>query len=205
MINTSTNVTASQPPARRKLIGGLCVSMLILLGAQRHSPARPLTGAPTGSNSSQIEASPLPDAPAANQSMELIHNLPTLAAEPVLAAAAVTPGSATPAGESITGGRVVWMQVTAYCGCKKCCGPHARGLTASGRSIDYNDGNFVAADTSILSFGTKLLIPGYADGKAVEVIDRGSAIKGNHVDVFFPTHEEARAWGRKWIAVTVLD
>ncbi len=97
------------------------------------------------------------------------------------------------------------MEVTAYCGCKKCCGPHAIGLTASGRPISYNSGVFVAADTKLLPFGTRLLIPGYNDGKPVEVIDRGSAIKGHHIDVFFPTHEEAVEWGRKWIAVSVAN
>ena len=100
-------------------------------------------------------------------------------------------------------GKVVWVLVTAYCGCPKCCGPNARGLTASGRSVSYNGGKFVAADTHLFKFGTQLRIPGYAEGEAVEVIDRGGAIKGYHIDVFFPTHEEARAWGKKWLAVTV--
>lgn len=99
--------------------------------------------------------------------------------------------------------KVIWLEVTAYCPCVKCCGPNARGLTASGRSIAYNGGLFVAADKKLFKFGTKLSIPGYANGQAVEVIDRGGAIKGAHIDVFFPTHEQARQWGRKWIAVTV--
>jgi len=102
------------------------------------------------------------------------------------------------------GRRVVWMEVTAYCACKKCCGPNAIGLTASGRRVSYNSGKFVAADTSVLPFGTKLIIPGY-DSQPVEVIDRGSAIKGNKLDVFFASHEEAMKWGRQMIAVTVVE
>ena len=101
--------------------------------------------------------------------------------------------------------KVVWMEVTAYCGCKKCCGSHAQGLTASGKPITYNDGHFVAADKKLFKFGAKLQIPGYADGAPVEVIDRGGAIRGYHIDVFFPTHEQARQWGRKWLAVTVVE
>ncbi len=97
------------------------------------------------------------------------------------------------------------MEVTAYCPCTKCCGPKAQGLTASGKPVSYNGGRFVAADTKKLKFGTKLLIPGYADGEAVEVIDRGGAIKGDKLDVFFPTHQEALVWGRKKIAVLVED
>ena len=100
---------------------------------------------------------------------------------------------------------VIMMQVTAYCPCTRCCGSHAQGLTASGKPISFNGGHFVAADTRLFKFGTKLQIPGYADGQAVEVVDKGGAIKGNHLDVFFPTHEQAKAWGRKWIAVTVME
>jgi 3D (Asp-Asp-Asp) domain-containing protein len=100
--------------------------------------------------------------------------------------------------------RVIWMEVTAYCACPKCCGPMAKGITASGKLVNYNGGKFVAADTSMLPFGTKLVIPGYA-GKPVEVIDRGSAIKGNKLDVFFASHQEALKWGRQNIAVTVVE
>jgi 3D (Asp-Asp-Asp) domain-containing protein len=101
--------------------------------------------------------------------------------------------------------RVVRMEVTAYCPCKLCCGPHAHGVTASGKPVSFNDGHFVAADTRALPFGTKLLIPGYDNDQPVQVIDRGGAIKGNKLDVFFPTHEQAREWGRRWVMVTVMD
>jgi 3D (Asp-Asp-Asp) domain-containing protein len=98
---------------------------------------------------------------------------------------------------------IVKMMVTAYCPCTKCCGENASGITASGKLVTDNNGQFVAADPS-LSFGTKLIIPGYASG-AVEVLDRGGAIRGNHIDVFFPTHEEALKWGRKMLDVVVVD
>lgn len=98
--------------------------------------------------------------------------------------------------------RPVLMEVTAYCPCTKCCGKDAHGVTASGRHVSHNNGRFVAADTSVLPFGTKLVIPGYGNGP-VEVVDRGGAIKGNKLDVFYPTHEEARQWGRRWVEVIV--
>jgi len=101
--------------------------------------------------------------------------------------------------------RQILMEVTAYCACKKCCGPRAQGLTASGRRIDFNGGRFVAADTRLLKFNTKLLVPGYAAGQPVQVIDRGGAIKGNKLDVFFNSHDQARKWGRQWLLVTVVD
>ena len=100
---------------------------------------------------------------------------------------------------------VVWMEVTAYCPCTKCCGPNAHGMTASGKDVGYNGGAFVAADTAQYSFGTRLSIPGYHDGQSVEVIDRGSAIKGDHLDVFFPTHQQALQWGRQRLPVTIVQ
>jgi 3D (Asp-Asp-Asp) domain-containing protein len=106
---------------------------------------------------------------------------------------------------AIKGGRVMWMEVTAYCACRKCCGASAKGITASGRSVAYNRGKFVAADIGVLPFGTELRIPGYNDGQPVEVIDKGGAIKGNRLDVHFPSHRAALEWGRQWVPVVVNE
>jgi 3D (Asp-Asp-Asp) domain-containing protein len=101
--------------------------------------------------------------------------------------------------------RVMIMEVTAYCPCRKCCGKKARGLTASGFKVTHNAGLFVAADTALLPFQTRLLIPGYAGEKPVPVLDRGGAIKGNRIDVFFASHKEALQWGRRTIEVQVVS
>jgi 3D (Asp-Asp-Asp) domain-containing protein len=133
----------------------------------------------------------------AGRSTELLHDTTTTPAI-ITMAAPVIAGSTLQA-------RTIWMEVTAYCGCKKCCGPRACGLTASGRSTAYNGGLFVAADTRLLPFETQLKIPGYAGDLPVEVIDRGRAIRGQHIDVFFPTHSQAVAWGRRWLPVTIVE
>lgn len=104
----------------------------------------------------------------------------------------------------LPGVRRIEMEVTAYCACPKCCGPNAMGITASGKPVSHNHGRFVAADTRLLPFGTRLSIPGYHGGIEVEVIDRGGAIKGNKLDVFFPSHEQAKQWGRQRLLVTVF-
>jgi 3D (Asp-Asp-Asp) domain-containing protein len=100
--------------------------------------------------------------------------------------------------------KTIEMEVTAYCPCTKCCGPKAQGITASGKNVHYNDGQFVAADKKF-AFGTKLIIPGYAGSKTVEVTDRGGAIKGNKLDVYFHSHAEALKWGRQKLTVTVIE
>jgi 3D (Asp-Asp-Asp) domain-containing protein len=135
---------------------------------------------------------------------ELLHDATSV----TLTQSAEQPEAATPVVETpakLRKVRTIRMQVTAYCACKKCCGSSARGLTASGRRVTYNGGAFVAADTDLLPFGTRLVIPGYHNGKPVEVIDRGGAIKGRHIDLFFPSHEQALEWGNQWLDVTVVE
>ena len=61
---------------------------------------------------------------------------------------------------------------------------------------------FVAADGRY-PFDTEMLIPGYSNSQPVKVLDRGGAIKGNRLDVFFATHEEALQWGVQYLKVDV--
>ena len=95
----------------------------------------------------------------------------------------------------------VQMRVTAYCPCEKCCGRFADGITANGHKIQPGD-TFVAADARY-PFETELIIPGYNASKPVKVLDRGGAIKGNRIDVFFHTHEKALQWGVQYLDVKI--
>lgn len=91
--------------------------------------------------------------------------------------------------------------VTAYCPCEKCCGRWAKitpRVTASGHKIKPGD-RFAAAPKGY-QFGQELDIPGYG---SVKIEDRGGAIKGNKLDVFFPSHQAALEWGRKELDVKV--
>jgi len=97
--------------------------------------------------------------------------------------------------------QTVRMRVTAYCPCAKCCGQSADGITANGHRIAEGD-RFVAADRQY-TFGTELIIPGYHGDTPVRVLDRGGAIKGNKLDVFFNTHQEALEWGVRHLDVNV--
>jgi 3D (Asp-Asp-Asp) domain-containing protein len=45
-----------------------------------------------------------------------------------------------------------------------------------------------------------MTIPGYG---TVKVEDRGGAIKGDRLDVLFPTHQEALEWGVQWLDVEI--
>jgi 3D (Asp-Asp-Asp) domain-containing protein len=93
------------------------------------------------------------------------------------------------------------MRVTAYCPCPSCCGEYSDGITANGHEILPGD-TFVAADRRY-SFDTEMLIPGYSNSQPVKVLDRGGVIKGNRLDVFFATHQEALQWGVQYLEVHV--
>ncbi|HEV7298914.1 MAG TPA: 3D domain-containing protein [Tepidisphaeraceae bacterium] len=184
MTKTQTNLL--QRVARGTFVG-LCAAMAIgMIGAVS---VRGQAG--TGVTSGAVEG--------VNLAFETV--APVAVATEVTTPAAVELSSAKPQPKS----KVVRMEVTGYCPCKKCCGPNAQGITASGKKVSYNRGRFVAADTKVLPFGTKLSIPGYHDGTAVEVIDRGGAIKGKKLDLYFPTHQAALNWGRQHVDVTVME
>ena len=88
------------------------------------------------------------------------------------------------------------FEVTAYCPCIKCCGK-TDGITASGTKA--TSGRTIAADTTIFPFGTELYIN---DHKYI-VEDKGGAIKGKKLDIFFETHSEALQWGRRQVEVFI--
>ncbi|HIE44196.1 MAG TPA: hypothetical protein EYP78_05315 [Candidatus Omnitrophica bacterium] len=117
------------------------------------------------------------------------------------------------------GGReaTITMVVTAYCPCGKCCGwernwlgmpvynsgPSKGKRKRIGITVDGTRARIgtIAADISKYPFGTRMYVPGYGWGV---VHDTGSDIKRDHIDVFFPTHQQALNWGRKVLKVRVI-
>ena len=91
--------------------------------------------------------------------------------------------------------RAEWRTVTLshFCACKRCCGPQAHGMTASGKR--FRPG-ILAADPSI-PFGARIQV----DGQWREVLDRGGAIKGNRLDLAVRSHREARRKGVREVKV----
>ena len=83
------------------------------------------------------------------------------------------------------------VNVTHYCACTKCCGPNAKGITASGKRVAVG----MVAMSSYYPFGTQIMI----NGIMYTVEDRGgSGIENNiaRVDIFVPDHNEALRLGR---------
>lgn len=100
------------------------------------------------------------------------------------------------------------FSLTAYCPCVKCCGewsaehPSRIGTdyiqkTASGTIP--TQGRTIGVDPSVIPFGTVVVINGH------EYIaeDRGSAVKGNTIDIYFESHDEALEFGRQTAEVFI--
>ena len=142
----------------------------------------------------------------------------------ILGAACILAASLLPAGCVSRGVKpppgvapeTVLLETTGYCKCGACCGwkrnwwgrpviaagpnrgePKAVGVTASGSRARPGT---LAADTRLYPFGTVMYVPGYGYGV---VADRGSAIQGRHIDLYFRRHGDGLDWGRQRLAVKV--
>lgn len=88
------------------------------------------------------------------------------------------------------------FNATAYCGCAACCGS-AGGHTASGTTPKA--GRTIATDPSVIPLGSTVII----DGHEYTAEDTGGAIGGKRIDIFFSSHGEALAFGRRSVEVSI--
>lgn len=90
------------------------------------------------------------------------------------------------------------FETTAYCNCAQCC-PGGHILTYSGTVPKAN--HTISADISIYPIGTKLMI-----GDIVYTVeDIGSNVNGNHLDIYFETHQQALNYGLKTVDVYLAE
>lgn len=91
-----------------------------------------------------------------------------------------------------------WYTLTAYCPCSICCGQWANGITSTGTVATA--GRTIAVDPRVIPYGTEVII----NGNTYVAEDCGGAIKGNRIDVYFDTHQEALAFGVQYAEVVIL-
>lgn len=90
------------------------------------------------------------------------------------------------------------FKLTAYCPCRGCSegwGSH----TSSGAMAAAS--HTVAVDPKVIPMGSKLLI----DGTIYTAEDIGGAVKGNHIDIFFDSHGQARRFGTRTAQVYLVQ
>lgn len=91
------------------------------------------------------------------------------------------------------------FELSFYCPCEKCVGKKKIVRTASGTKPKAN--YTIAVDTRIIPLGSILYIEGFGYFIAQ---DTGSAIKGNRIDIFVDSHQQALKLGRKKANVYLL-
>ena len=91
------------------------------------------------------------------------------------------------------------MEATAYTAyCSGCSGTTAYGIDLRANPNE----KVIAVDPRIIPLGTRVWVEGYGEAIAG---DTGGAIKGNKIDVFIPSHENAMQWGRKQVKLIILN
>jgi 3D (Asp-Asp-Asp) domain-containing protein/LysM repeat protein len=127
-------------------------------------------------------------------------NAPTATATPSTNQATTKSEPAAAAPSTTTEGKKkLIMEATAYtASCEGCS-----GITATGIDLRANpDLKVISVDPSVIPLGSKVYVEGYGEAIAG---DTGGAIKGNKIDVFIPSKEEAIQFGRKQVEVTILN
>lgn len=101
------------------------------------------------------------------------------------------------------------FKLTAYCSCEKCCGKWAlnRPKDENGKDIVYGStgtilvaGTSIAVDPSVIPYGSQVEI----NGHTYTAHDTGGAIKGNRIDVYFDSHQDALNFGVQYAEVFLI-
>ncbi|HHW29170.1 MAG TPA: DUF348 domain-containing protein [Syntrophomonadaceae bacterium] len=95
-------------------------------------------------------------------------------------------------GDVIRYRKVIRARATAY-------GPSTGKYTATGHQVARG---VVAVDPRVIPLGSRLYVDGYGYGRALDV---GGAVKGNAVDLFFPSDAECYRWGVRYVNVYILQ
>ena len=101
-----------------------------------------------------------------------------------------------------------WIEAvaTAYCPCERCCGSWALnrpdGIVYTASGTEAVQGVTIAADWSIYPPGTVLFVEGLGE---MVVQDRGGAIQGQKIDVYFESHDDALQFGRQNVRFYIVN
>ncbi|OIK13050.1 peptidoglycan-binding protein [Bacillus sp. MUM 116] len=103
------------------------------------------------------------------------------------------------ASTSDSSSKEITVKATAYtASCEGCS-----GITATGINIKANPNKkVIAVDPSVIPLGSKVYVEGYGEAIAG---DTGGAIKGNRIDIFIPSEQDAVNFGVKKLKVKILN
>lgn len=90
------------------------------------------------------------------------------------------------------------FRTTAYCPCRGCSGKWG-GRTSTGTVATA--GHTISVDPRVIPYGSRLMI----GGVIYTAEDCGGGVRGNHIDIFFNTHGETRAYGTRSMEVFLVQ
>lgn len=105
--------------------------------------------------------------------------------------------------------KIIYVTATAYCTCPKCCGiwsaEHESRIGTGYVQTTYSgtiptEGRTIAVDPDVIPLGSTVV----ADDREYIAEDIGGAIKGDRIDFYFDSHEEALAFGCQKLTVEVF-
>jgi 3D (Asp-Asp-Asp) domain-containing protein len=171
----------------------LIVLTLLVAVVARRAPAPP-------SFAAAVEVSPNSMAPGTEPVLDVLPE-----AIPALSPVLLKPAIQVYRGREFRLVKTLTLRVTAYASDPRCTYPYDGKTTASGLPVTTNGGHLVAADTDLIPMHSLVIVPGYAQGRPVPVLDRGSAIKGHRLDVLLPTFNQAKSWGVRTLHVEIYQ
>lgn len=147
------------------------------------------------------ETAPAAEAPTeSTPAVEEQATAPAESAPAVEAVEAPAPAESAPAVEAQAPNPTeITVEATAYtASCEGCS-----GITATGINLLENPNQkVISVDPTVIPLGSKVYVEGYGEAIAG---DTGGAIKGNKIDVFIPSKQDAINFGRKQLKVTLLN
>lgn len=137
--------------------------------------------------------------------LSIINDLKTSTAitdKPIMPAAhesKETTTSTTAPSTNNTASKEITVEASAYtASCEGCS-----GITATGINLKTNpNAKVISVDPTIIPLGSKVYVEGYGEAIAG---DTGGAIKGNRIDVFIPSQQDAINFGVKKLKITILN
>jgi 3D (Asp-Asp-Asp) domain-containing protein len=84
------------------------------------------------------------------------------------------------------------FHATAYC---------VTGITKSGVAVAPGH---VAADLKVIPLGSMIYVDSPLMGGIYQVLDAGTLVKGKVIDIFIPSYERCKEFGRRMVKVKVL-
>jgi 3D (Asp-Asp-Asp) domain-containing protein len=180
------------------------------VSSEAAAPVAAPSPAPTSSETAAPAAAPSP-APASSEAAAPVATPSPAPASSEAAAPAATPSPAPEAAQAPkenspavaptnnTSAKEITVKATAYtASCKGCS-----GITKTGVNIKANPNEkVIAVDPSVIPLGSKVYVEGFGEATAA---DTGGAIKGNRIDVFIPSEQDAMNFGVKQLKVKILN